>query len=306
MVQISSVHTNHRMEKVSVVIPVYNQWHLVKQNIDALLKYDQNYIGEIVVVDDCSPEVNSYPFDRSIIKIIRNNSNAGYTATVNKGLKTAECELIVLLDSDAYPVKPFLQKLIKMYSCDEMIGCIGFGTVDRQGHDTGNCQYEPSVAGLILGQKLSSKLELNRFQRNKNILPYSCAVSFRKSCLAELNFFDEQVFKVLEADNDLSMRIHRSRWKLIFAKDVVICHEGGNSYKVNYKRVLLFHESRWKLLKKHGLIAFPIITKALIKARIRVELVVLKTLVFFKSCNAGYREKLQGRKILLKEINFYK
>ena len=33
------------MERVSVVIPVYGQWHLLKRNVDALLTYDQHRIA---------------------------------------------------------------------------------------------------------------------------------------------------------------------------------------------------------------------------------------------------------------------
>jgi len=238
------------MEKVSVVIPVYGQWNLAKRNIDALLKYDKKLIEEILVVNDCSPEENPYEFDK-IVWIINNESNLGYAGTVNNGLKQAKSKIIVLLDSDAYPVAEFIDKLIKMYAADPQIGCIGFGTIDEDGSDTGNYQLEPSVLGLIAGQLLEAKFDFLRFWRRKSKLPFSCAVSFTKNCLEDLSYFDAETFPVLEADNDISIRVHRSKWKLVFTREILICHKGGNSYKINHKRVVLFHESRWKLLKKH-------------------------------------------------------
>ncbi|MEO6520469.1 MAG: glycosyltransferase [Mucilaginibacter sp.] len=290
------------MEKVSVVIPVYGQWNLLKRNIDALLKYDRDFISEIIVVNDCSPDQNPYEFDDEIVNIITNDTNKGYAGTVNNGLRKAKSSIIVLLDSDAYPLGKFIEKLLTMYKANPAIGCIGFGTVDDYGNDTGNFQYEPSILGLIAGQQLEAKFGFFRFWRNKNILPYSCAVSFTKDCLAGIDYLDEKRFPVLEADNDISMRVHRSKWKLLFTREIIICHKGGNSYKINYKRVVLFHESRWKLLRKHGLIWPVFLAKFLLQLRINMELVIFKIL---KNKNDRYLDKLEGRKIITKSIKHY-
>jgi GT2 family glycosyltransferase len=291
------------MKSVSVVIPVYGQWHLLKRNIDALLQYDRNRIAEIIVVDDCSPEVNPYQFDH-VVRVVRNTKNLGYTGTVNNGLKQAVSSIIVLLDSDAYPLGPFIETLINLYDADNTIGCIGFGTLDDAGRDTGNYQYEPSAGELIVGQQLAARLGFLRFWRNKNKLPYSCAVSFTRECIDGLNYLDSN-FPVLDADNDISMRIHRSKWKLVFTKEIMICHSGGNSYKINFKRVLLFHESRWNLLKKHHLLLFPRLTKLLLTTRIKLECLVFKILLFWDPGNGRHIEKMHGRKMLMNAVKRY-
>lgn len=293
------------MKSVSVIIPVYGQWQLVKKNIDALILFDRDFIEEILVINDCSKEHNPYVFDHELVKVIHNEKNLGYTGTVNNGLKNATSELIVLLDSDAYPVEPFLQRLIMQFNADEHLGCVGLSTINKEGNYIGNYQYEPSVLGLIAGQQLEAKFGFLRFWGSKNKLPYSCAVSFRKLCLEELNYFDEQLFPVLDADHDLSMRIHRSRWKLILSKDIIVGHVGGNSYKVNYERVKLFHKSRYTLLKKHGLIWFPALTKFLIKIRIRVELLIFKILAKSMMNNSDHLEKIKGRGLIISDIQSY-
>lgn len=293
------------LKKVSVVIPVYGQWQLLKRNIDALMQYDRSRIAEIIVVDDCSTDVNCFPLDSPPVRILRNEKNIGYTGTVNRGLRNAVSEIIVLLDSDAYPTGPFIEKLLSMYDSNEKIGCIGFATVDDTGRDNGNYQYEPSVGELVVGQQLAARLGFLRFWRNRNKLPYSCAVSFRRECITAMGYLDESLFPVLDADNDLSMRICHSRWKLRFTKDIIICHSGGNSYKINYKRVLLFHESRWRLLKKYNKILFPGLTRFLLTARVKMEVMVFKTLMLFQPGNERYREKIHGRRLLMNAIRTY-
>ncbi len=101
------------MERVSVVIPVYGQWHLLKRNVDALLTYDQHRIAEIIVVDDCSPDSNPYQFNNEIVRVIRNMKNQGHTGTVNNGLREAKCRILCYSDSDAYPLGPFVDTLVK-------------------------------------------------------------------------------------------------------------------------------------------------------------------------------------------------
>lgn len=293
------------MEKVSVVIPVYGQWHLLKRNIDALLHYDRDRIAEIIVVDDCSPDHNPYRFSNDVVRIIRNMKNLGYTGTVNNGLRAARSRIIVLLDSDAYARGPFVYKLINMYNADNTIGCIGFGTIDDTGRDTGNYQYEPSAGELIVGQQLAARLGFLRFWRNRNKLPYSCAVSFTRECIEDLDYLDGN-FPVLDADNDISMRIHRSKWKLVFTKEIMICHSGGNSYKINYKRVLLFHQSRWDLLKKHHLLLLPGLTRSLLRTRIMMECLIFKILLLLQPGNRRHTEKMHGRRLLLNEIKGYR
>jgi GT2 family glycosyltransferase len=300
----SAVSNFIAMDKVSIVIPVYGQWNLAKRNIDALLKYDREFIREILVVDDLSPDSNPYTFDTNFVRVITNERNLGYAGTVNNGLRQANSDVVVLLDSDAYPISPFIKNLLEMYAHDNTIGCIGFGTIDENGIDTGNYQHEPSAAGFILGQHLQAQFGFLRFWRSKNLLPNSCAVSFRKACLEEVGYFDNKLFPVLDADVDISMNIYRSKWKLIFTKKIIICHKGGNSYKINYKRFLLHHDSRWKLLNKHGRIGFPSITKKLLKARVRAEIIVLQLLV--KQGKIGYTEKVKGRQMLLDAIDSYK
>lgn len=292
------------MTKLSVVMPVYGQWNLAKRNVDSLLKFDRELIHEIIMVDDCSPEPNPYQFE-SIVRVIRNEKNLGYTGTVNNGLRHAGSEIVLLLDSDAYLIKPIIADVISMYEKDNSLGCVGYRTVDDNGQITGSFCFEPVTLGLVVGQQMEYKLEKLSLLKNRNIMPYSCSVSFRKQCLEEMNYFDQQGFPVLDADLDLSMRIHRSRWKLLFNDQIVLSHSGGHSYKINYKRVLLFYKSRWKLLRKHNLVKYPALTRSLIKNRLRLELALLTAMSFFKKGDAQLEEKKKGRKIIIDEVASY-
>lgn len=291
-------------KKVTVVIPVYNGWNLLKRNIDSLLTFDKKYILEIIVIDDCSPESNPYQFD-DIVHFIKNELNLGYTGTVNNGLKKANSDVILLLDSDAYFIKPILADVITMYNNDLSLGCVGYRTVDDNGKQTGSYCYKPTVLGFIVGQQFESRLEHLSFMKKRSIMPYSCSVSFRKKCLEEVNYFHQNKFPILDADIDLSMRIHRSYWKLLFNDKIILNHSGGNSYKVNYKRILLFYKSRWQLLKEHDLMKFPILVKWLVLFRLEIEYYLLTLMTYFKKEDNTIKEKKIGRKVIIKEFKTF-
>nr|WP_293834712.1 glycosyltransferase [uncultured Arsenicibacter sp.] len=293
------------MLTVSVVIPVYNQWHLVMRNIDSLMRYDADQISEIILVDDCSPEQNPFVFDSHLITVLRNERNAGYTSTVNNGLKHAKGDIVLLLDSDAFLIEPTVERLLNRFTSLPELGCLGFLTVGSNGQRTGSYQHEPTVLGLILGQQLEVKLDKLSFRKSSPILPYSCTVCFHKSCLSGVGYFDEKNFPVLEADNDLSMRIHQSPWKLELASDIVLGHDGGNSYTVNNKRVQLFYEARWKLLRKHNRIKNKYVIKYLMFFRVCAELLILKLKQIRNIDINNTISKINGRKVLIKKVLMY-
>lgn len=277
--------------KVTVVIPNYNTWDLVKRNIDACLSLDGDNIDEIIVVDDFSPTENYIQFDARV-KIIRNPSNFQYTKAVNQGLKAASGDIIILLDSDAYPTHSFVLDLVSMYEKEPKLGSVGFKTVDDQGRDTGNFMTEPSILSLISGQKIHGLLRKYNPIASSNVLPFSCAVSFTRKCLEEVGYLDEQ-FVVLDADHDLSMRIHRSAWKLVYTENIVIYHVGGGSIPKDHRRVLRFYQARWLLLKKYNKIKMQSLMAFLILSRLKVEYLIFKA----KSPN-----KAEDRKKIIKDL----
>ena len=257
---------------VSVVIPNYNTWDLVERNVNALLHFDNELITEIIVVDDCSPTKNYISFTEKV-KVLRNEKNLHYTGSVNVGLKACKGDIIVLLDSDAYPTHPFIQSTINLYKNNNLLGCVGFETVDENDRITGNSMPEPSILSLISGQQIHSKLRKYNVFASKNIMPFSCAVSFRKVCLDDIGFLDE-AFATLDADQDISIRIHRSKWQLIYQPAIRIFHKGGGSISKNNSRVIKFYESRWQLLKKYDKIQFKSFVKLLITIRIYLEILI--------------------------------
>ena len=95
------------MCKISVVTSVYNCEKYIKETIQSVI--DQTYTDwEYIIIDDCSRD-NSAKIIQSIqddrIRFIKNETNQGQCANLNKGIKLARGEYIARLDHDdiCYP-----------------------------------------------------------------------------------------------------------------------------------------------------------------------------------------------------------
>lgn len=288
--------------KISIVIPNYNTWDLVKRNIDSLYKYDHDNFQEIIVVDDCSPIGKPDDFYPEV-KVIRNLNNLHYTKTVNTGLRAAQGDIVILLDSDAYLVMPICSEIKKAFVSNEQLACFGFDTVDSIGKRIDNFLYEPSWRSFLSGQQLHKLLKPFLSYKGKKEYPFSCAVSFRKSALEELDYFDD-AFPVLEADHDLSRRIHKHEfWKLAYTRTIFVCHVGGGSIPRNADRVLKFYQYRWEYLRKHNILPFRKLIKGLVSLRVLCELVIL---FIFSLFNRDVSYKVKGRVMLYRLISSLK
>lgn len=103
------------MNKVSVVIPVYNSDQFIKECLDSVINQTYKNI-EIIVVDDCSSD-NSVKIIKSIndkrIKLIRLKHNVGVATARNKGIEIATGDYLCFLDSDDYWYLDKIEKQLK-------------------------------------------------------------------------------------------------------------------------------------------------------------------------------------------------
>lgn len=94
------------MNKISVIIPVYNVELYLDECLKSLLKQTHTNL-EIVCVEDCGTDsslaiLERYKTQDSRIKIVRTAQNMGIAHVRNLGLKSATGDYIFYLDSDDY------------------------------------------------------------------------------------------------------------------------------------------------------------------------------------------------------------
>ena len=106
------------MEKVSVIIPVYNAALTIERCVDSLLCNTYPSI-EIILVDDCSKdeslricEMIALKYNDAHIIVCHNSQNSGVSYTRNVGLKCATGHFFCFVDSDDWVEDTYIETLV--------------------------------------------------------------------------------------------------------------------------------------------------------------------------------------------------
>lgn len=286
----------------SALITNYNTWDLTTLCAQELERWSKENLKEILVVDDAS-EQNIPKNLPASVQVIRNSENRGYVASVNIGFAQLQGDIIILLDSDAYPLMDLIPLITQAFATNSKLGSIGFQPVDEQGQPTGSCSPEPNAIGLLYGQKLEA-LSRSWFKLTEN-LPlclHSCGMAVRRSAFEEIGGFDEE-FDFLDADIDFSMRLRNSGWDIQVDSRLLAYHKGGGSLQTTSKRVLRHHKNRWLLLAKHKRLPLACLLKAGLVTRHFFEYACLRIAGKLLIKNSSIlKDKLHGRRQLLSKV----
>lgn len=191
-----------RKYSISVLVPAWNEEETIKDTIEHILAVDYP-IKELIVLNDGSTDntrkiveelLKKYPK----LKLI-NKANSGKGDSLNKGIKIAKGELIVVVDADSYPDKDSFKKLVGFFD-DEKVGAA-------------TCVFVPRQANKFI-EKMQI-MEYNVIAFTRKLLGYVDAIyvtpgplaMYRKSTLEKVGGFD---IKNLTEDIEIT-------WKLTYA-----------------------------------------------------------------------------------------
>lgn len=148
---------------VSVLLAVHNEERFVRGAIESILR--QTFTAfKLIVVDDASTDGTAdvlAGISDLRLRVIRNPSNLGLTASLNRGLAIAKGEFIARLDGDdeAHPER--LQRQVDFLLARPSVGIVGTSrrVIDEDGHLLYEATAIPNDADirwrLLLGNPLA-------------------------------------------------------------------------------------------------------------------------------------------------------
>ena len=212
---------------ISVVIPNYNGEGLLKKNLSKVYEELKNYRSgnfEIIVVDDASSD-DSVSFLKGLakdynLKIVGNEKNLGFSPTVNKGVKIASGEVVILLNTDIYPETGFLDPLLSHFKEDENVFAVGCLDKSIEGEKT-------VLRGRGLGEWKRGFLVHRRGEVDKTDTLWASGGSsaFKKVIWERLGGLNDLFAPFYWEDIDISYRALKSGYKVIFEPKSVAIHE---------------------------------------------------------------------------------
>lgn len=148
---------------VSVIIVNYNTFALTRACIASVLDKTKGVDAEIILVDNASTEKDPEEFSRIFpqIKLIKSPENLGFAKGNNEGLKYAQGEYILLLNSDTELINDAISISVKKMASDKRIGVL-----------SAQLRYADERIQAVTGRfpRLSTELR-ELFRLNRNLTP---------------------------------------------------------------------------------------------------------------------------------------
>lgn len=204
---------------ISIVIPNYNGEKILKENLSRVISVMGNV--EIIVVDDASIDGSLKVLDdfKSKIKLIKNEKNLGFSLSINKGVREASNEIVVLLNTDVIPEKKFLAPLLKHFEDEKVfaVGCMDKSIEEKQIVLRGR-----GIGRWEKGFFMHSRGEVGK--RN-TLWVNGGSGAFRKSIWEKLGGLNKLYSPFYWEDIDLSYRALKSGYKIVFEPESIVLHE---------------------------------------------------------------------------------
>jgi GT2 family glycosyltransferase len=239
------------LKSVSVVIPNYNGFELIKKNLPPLIRAADKLTApwEIIIVDDGSTDEsvnfisNNYP---SII-LLTSEVNRGFAETINRGIFAARYDVVVALNNDVVVENDFFEKILLRFS-DPEVFAISPNMINSKNGLTQTYKLKPGFCWFKIFAIQTS--ELSNLKREIPLFYVTGGASFydRKKLML-LGGFDTIYAPFYAEDIDLSYQAWKAGWKCLLEPSVTVLHENNTTIsKYNKKRKIKFIAARNRVI----------------------------------------------------------
>ena len=189
MRSIKEIERDLSMEKISVIVPIYNVEEFLPRCIDSLI--NQTYSNlEIILVDDGSPDkcgviCDGYKEKDSRIIVIH-KENGGLSDARNVGLKISSGKYVSFVDSDDYVHPQYYEVLYRalISNNSDIVVC-----ECEKVYDIKNVNYEKKSEKIdFCSYEAKEKIMNNFFNKNCGITVIACNKLFKKELFSDIEF----------------------------------------------------------------------------------------------------------------------
>jgi glycosyltransferase involved in cell wall biosynthesis len=233
--------------KVSIIIPAHNAEKTIKICLEALQNQTVSRDSyEIIVVDDGSTD-NTWD-QVSTFKDVRllKQQKAGPSAARNLGVNHALGEILLFTDDDCQPVDDWIERMTAPFQEGEIVGVKG----------TYLTRQRELVAHFV---QLEFEDKYDRMAQDEYIdFIDTYSAGYRKDVLLANNGFDTTFPVASTEDQELSFRLARQGYKMVFEPDAKVyhlCHPRnireywGKKFNIGYWKVVVHKHHPNKLLR---------------------------------------------------------
>lgn len=230
------------MIDISVIIVSWNAKTYLLDCLQSIFSETISHQIEIIVVDNLSTDGSSKEVKINFpnVKLIQNNSNMGFAAANNIGIKCSTGRYLCLVNSDIKILDRCLDRMCDYMDKNPSAGMLGPKILNRDMSQQKSCRQFPT-----LWNNFSPAIGLDKIFPNLNIFSgeqiliagddvhnvdvlSGCLMMVRRNALDEVGLFDE-IFFIYSEDVDWCKRFWDMNWKVIFYPHAKAIHYGGGS-----------------------------------------------------------------------------
>src|SRR5690554_558063 len=226
---------------VSIIIPNYNGASLLQQYLPYTVKAAKNAgtAYEIIVVDDASTD-GSIPFlEESYpeVNLVKNTINKGFSRSCNEGIKVAQYELLLFLNSDVKLSPDYFNNQWQYFEKSDTFGVMGriMSMDEEKIEDTARF---PTFMGLRMKASRCFYSNDQDFLIPTTYLSGANALVDAEKMRA-LNGFDPIFSPFYAEDLDLGLRAWRLGWKCYYEHESICFHQVSSTTKNFFARSLV-------------------------------------------------------------------
>jgi GT2 family glycosyltransferase len=227
------------MRSVSVLVPTYQDMHLLLKSLPVFLGSESDSIEVIILNNDPSQDIVSFLATElgiatgNRVRVLDMGSDAGFARAINCGISVSRGDTLFICNADLFPSATYVQTM-----------CVFLDQHPRAGLATGKIlRYDLAAdlptdivdsAGLILGRNRrflargEGSKDIRQFDDEEQVFGVDGAAVFaRRTALESISldgeYFDESFFMYKE-DWDLSWRARLAGWECWYVPSAVAFH----------------------------------------------------------------------------------
>jgi len=220
--------------KVSVIVPVYNQFRLTHHCLAALAGSENESSFEVVVVDDGSGDGTREALVRyDEVRLIVNENNLGFVKSCNRGANLAHGDYLIFLNNDTQVQPGWLDALIDTFESHPDAGVVGSRLIFTSGRlqEAGGVVFEDGSAWNYGHLDDPNKPEYGYLREPDYVSGASLAI--RRDLFERLGGFDEHFAPGYYEDSDLAFRVRAAGYRVFYQPLSRVIHFEGATAGTN-------------------------------------------------------------------------
>ena len=227
---------------VDIVIPVYANEGQVKTCLSSVLAHHNEIQGDIIIVNDCSPEPAVLQYlealsDQALITLLTNEQNEGFIFSCNRGAAIHPDNDFVLLNADTEVHGNWLDRMVSHVESGTKVATVtpfsNNATIASYPTGAKKPASDEDVPIAAIDQAMASANDGSSVEL-PTAIGFCMFVSREAWCIT--GGFDKRYGRGYGEENEFCLATAALGWRHLLACDVFVYHAGGGSFGVESTR----------------------------------------------------------------------